>query len=114
MIATSTSYWTAFFDPMDPNHQKARSDMMIFDREKIILSEFVLAEVVSWLLQNNKLKQKNWFLDYAQNTANTRIFHFGKEEFSELAKLCEEKNLTLAEASLEYLSTKLNCDITSY
>jgi hypothetical protein len=79
MIATSTGFWKAFFDPADPNHSEARSDIRIFDREKIVLSEFVIAEVVSWLLENSKTKQKDWFLDYALNTANARIFLFGKE-----------------------------------
>jgi predicted nucleic acid-binding protein len=114
MIATSTGYWMAFFDPENPNHEKARSDIRIFDREKIVLSEFVLAEVASWLLKNNKQKHKNWFLDYAQNTANTRIFHFGKEEFGQVAKICMEKDVAISEASLEYLQTQLNLDVTGY
>ena len=114
MLATTVSYWKAFFDPENPNHQKARAELPLLDREKIVLSEYVIAEVCSWLISMGRLRQKNWFLDYAQNTANTRIFLFGREEFAEMARISIEKDLPLDKASLEYLRARLNCDVTSY
>jgi hypothetical protein len=114
MIATSVAFWKAFFDPANPNHGKARSEIKLFDRERIVLSEFVIAEVSSWLIERGKIPQKNWFLDYVQNTANTRIFLFGREEFAIVLKIALEENLPLDKASLEYLRRSLNCDITSY
>lgn len=114
MIAPGSGFWKAFFDPADPNHQKAMDDIRVFDREKIILSEFVIAEVVSWLLDLGKKKHKDWFLDYARNTANTRIYFFGREEFDDLSRISIEKDIPLAQASLEYLRGRLNCDLTGY
>ncbi len=72
MIATTTAFWKAFFDPEDPDHDKTMSDITVFDKEKILISEFVVAEIVLWL--NNKKKHKQWFLDYVQNTENTLVF----------------------------------------
>ena len=114
MIATGFSYWRAFFDPENPSHSRARSDLALLDREKVVLSEFVIAEVVSYLSSMGKTKLKDWFLDYALNTANVRVFLFGKEEFAELAKIATEKDIPLGPASLEYLRAKLNCDVTGY
>jgi hypothetical protein len=111
MIAPSSGFWKAFFDPADPKHGNALAELRIFDREKIVLSQFVMAEVVSWLLANGKKKQKDWFLDYAQNTVNTRIFHFGREELSDVLKISAEEDIALEKASLEYLRRSLNCDI---
>lgn len=112
MIATTTEFWIAFFDPEDPKHEKARSDIRIFDKEKIVVSQFVAAEVVLWLDSRNK--HKRWFLDYIQNTANTRLFHYGREEFRKVAEMSDESHLTITEASVEYLRKELNCDVTDY
>ena len=112
MIATTTAFWKAFFDPEHPEHDKTLSDIMVFDKEKILISEFVVAEMVLWL--KNKKKHKQWFLDYVQNTANTRVFHYGKEEFEKIAEISSESDLTLTEASVEYLRKELNCDVTDY
>ena len=114
MIATSTEFWKAFFDPSHPKHKKARDDLKIYDKEKIILSQPVVLEIVSWLLENGKTKQKNWFLDYVLNTANIRLYHFGKEEFEKLSEICIEEEQVPSKASLEYLKKYLNCDIVEY
>ncbi|MFN7990759.1 MAG: hypothetical protein U0R44_01235 [Candidatus Micrarchaeia archaeon] len=114
MIATSFEFWRAFFDPGDPHHAKARADIRVYDREKIILSPFIVAEVASWLIEKGKIRQKNWFLDFARNTANARVFIFGKEEFEMIMKIALEENMSLEKASLEYLRRSLNCDITDY
>src|SRR4030042_1602470 len=110
MIATTTAFWMAFFDPEDPKHAKARSDILLFDKEKIVVSQLVAAEVILWL--DEKKKHKEWFLDYVQNTANTRIFHYGREEFGKIAEMSAKSHLSLAEASVEYLRAELNCDVT--
>lgn len=114
MIAATTAFWKAFFDPENPKHSHAMSEILVFDKEKIIISEFVVAEVVSWLKEKGKKKQKDWFLDYALNTANTRVFHYGKEEFHRMAEISADSDLSLAEASVEYLRKELNCDVTGY
>ncbi|HSB47127.1 MAG TPA: hypothetical protein VLD37_03870 [Candidatus Bilamarchaeum sp.] len=114
MIATTVSFWKAFFDPSHPLHAKARGEIRLFDRDKVILSEFVIAEVCSWLIERGKIRQKNWFLDYAENTSNARIFLFGKEEFAEIVKIAILENLTMDKASLEYLRRRLKVDITGY
>jgi hypothetical protein len=112
MIATSAEFWKAFFDPAHPRHGKARSDILVFDREKIVLSAFVLAEVSVWLSERKKAKALEWFLDYAQNTANVRIFHFGKDEFPALARISADERVPLGRASLIYLARSLNLDVS--
>lgn len=114
MIATTVAFWKAFFDPANPAHDKARREMKLYDREKIVLSEYVVAEVCAWLMGLGRLRQKNWFLDYAQNTSNARIFVFGKEEFAEIIRIAMEEDMTMDKASLEYLRRRLSIDITGY
>ena len=114
MIATTTTFWKAFFDRKEKNHKKARSDIAVFDREKIVMSEFIIAEVVSWLLSKGKREHSAWFLDLVQNTANTRIYVFSKEELASVLAISAKEGLPLDSASLEYLKRSLNCDITGY
>jgi predicted nucleic acid-binding protein len=114
MIATTTGFWKAFFDPDDARHGKSKSEALVFDREKILISQFVIAEVVGWLAGIGKEKQKIWFLDYAQNTANTRIFHFGKEEFAEISRISADEGISIADASVEHLKRGSDCDVTGY
>ncbi|MEW6035637.1 MAG: hypothetical protein AB1529_03420 [Candidatus Micrarchaeota archaeon] len=112
MIATSAEFWKAFFDPAHPRHAKARAGIKIFDREKIVLSAFVLAEVSRWLSERKKGRALEWFLDYAQNTANVRIFHFGKDEFAALARISADEGVPFERASLIYLERSLNVDVS--
>ncbi len=112
MIATSTKYWKAFLDSRNLNHKKARDNMKIYDNEKIVINQIVISEIVNWLHENKKIKIKEWFLDYIHNTANVRVFNLGKEELKEISKICIEKKMNFSEGCLEYLHTKLNCDIT--
>ncbi len=114
MIAPTSGFWKAFFDPSEPRHRKARSDIALFDREKIVLSQFVIAEVAGWLLSRGKRAQCAWFLDYAQNTANTRIYIHSKEDLAAVLRISAEEGVSLEKASLEYLKRALNCDITGY
>ncbi len=114
MIAPTSGFWKAFFDPGDRMHLKARAEIALFDREKIVLSQFVIAEVAGWLLSKGKGKQCAWFLDYAQNTANTRIYIHSKEDLAAVLRISAEESVSLERASLEYLRRALNCDITGY
>ena len=112
MITTTTDYWKAFFDPQNHKHQQAVQDLEIFDKEKIILSQITLAEVSSWLTTLGKTKQAEWFLSFANDTANVRVFHFGKEEFEKVIAISIKKRINYSDACLEYLHKNLNCDIT--
>lgn len=114
MIAPTAGFWKAFFDPADKMHRKARSELLIFDREKVVLSQFVLASVAGWLLSNGKKEQCAWFLDYAQNTANVRIYIHAKEDLAAVLRISAEEGIPLDSASLEYLRRALNCDVTGY
>jgi predicted nucleic acid-binding protein len=114
VISFSASFWKAFFDPKDPSHAKARSEIEVYDREDVLLSPFVLSETVGWLLGRRRRKHAAWLLEYAQNTANVRIFAFGKEELSAVMRISAEEGLPLDAASLEYLRKALNCDIKGY
>ena len=102
----------AFFDPNNKNHKKARDNLKIYDKEKIIVDQTVISEVVNWLSQNNKHELIEWWFDYLQNTANVRVFHFGKEEFEIISKICIEQRITSTAGAIEYLNKYLNCDVT--
>lgn len=112
MIATSTEYWKSFLDPNSLNHKKAQDNMKFYDKEKIVINEIVISEIINWLYENKKYLLIEWFFDYVSNTANVRIFHFGKEEFRLISKICLEKQINFSDGSLQYLAQYLNCDIT--
>ena len=114
MIATNTAFWKAFFDPGNPDHERARTDILLFDKEKVVLSQLVLSEVLSWLVARGKMAQRDWFLDYAANTANVRVFGCGDEEFAVLSELARYENTDLAGASVKYLRRYMNCEVTEY
>lgn len=114
MIAPSTGFWKAFFDPAHPSHGKARSDLLIYDRERIVLSPFVLSETVSWLLGLGKRRHAAWLLDYSRETSNVRVFVFGKEELADVFRISAEEGLPLGKASTEHMRRRLNCDVTGY
>ncbi len=113
MIATSTGFWKAFFDPNNVNHKKAKEDIEIYDDEKIIIDSFTLSEVVSWLLEQKKHEIMNWFLDYAKNTANVRTFYIGKQELEFIINTSINEKINFSDACLSYLHKYLNCDITN-
>lgn len=114
MIATTVLFWKAFFDPENPRHEQARADILGYDREKIVISQLVLSEAVSWLVAKGKFAQRDWFLDYAANTANVRIFNFGSDEIPMLFELSVYENTDLVDASVKYLKRYLNCGVTEY
>ncbi|MCI0503353.1 hypothetical protein L0Y65_01425 [Candidatus Micrarchaeota archaeon] len=113
-MATTVGFWKAFFDPENRDHERARTDLLVFDRDKILISQLVLSEVVSWLVSCGKSAQRDWLLDYAANTDNVRVFSFGEEELPVLAELSVYENSDLAGASLKYLKRYLNCAVTEY
>ena len=112
MIATTTGFWKAFFDGKNKTHTKARRDILIFDKEKIVVSQLTVSEVLSWLIKCKKTKHANWFLNYVNQTANVRVFHFGKEEYGKISELIAAKT-DLTGAGDIYLHKQLNCDLTT-
>ena len=112
MIATTTNYWLAFFDPDNIKHKKTRDSILLYDKEQIIIDQIVISQVTNWLFRNNKNNLVEWFLDYVQNTSNVKIYYFGREEFRIITRTCIEKKMNFSEASAEYLQKYLNCDIT--
>ncbi len=114
MITTTARFWKAFFDPQNPDHERARTDILVHEREKVAISQLVLSEVCSWLVQAGKSAQKDWLLDYSANTDNVRIVNFGDEDLAILSELAVYENTDLADASVKYLKRYMNCEVTEY
>jgi hypothetical protein len=114
MIAITTRFWKAFFDPENPDHERARTDILIFDREKVIISQFVLSETISWLVALGKTAQRDWLLDYAANTENVRVLNFGDEEMKVISELAVYENSDLTDASVKYQKRYMNCAVSEY
>ncbi len=112
MIATSSAFWMAFFDPTNINHQKARNSVKIYDKEQIVINTTVITEITNWLVENEKHALASWFLDYVTNTANVKIFYIGKEELNTINGIINDKQTTFSDAILHYLQIHLHCDIT--
>ncbi|MBI5223139.1 hypothetical protein HY990_01825 [Candidatus Micrarchaeota archaeon] len=112
MILTTKGYWRSFFDSYDPLHLKARSDILIFDKEKIIIESNTAFEVVSQLRKNCKSKEADWFIDYYLNTTNVRIYLLGKEEFEAISISALKNPENLEKIKIQFISKKLNFDNT--
>lgn len=126
MILLGTLFWKSFFDPTNNKHTKAKNELLIYDKEKILVDQYTFFKVLVWLEENNKKEHSKWFFDYVKNTSNVRLIYLGKEELSKIkleyiaktdaSKISRELN-TLNNDQFEiavtkYLKNSLNCDST--
>ena len=113
MILIGVAFWKAFFDITNPNHIKAKNELIIYDKEKILINQYSFFKVIVWLEENNKKEHSKWFFDYVLNTNNVRLIYLGKEELTKIALKSQQnlQNLDHFESVvIEYLKNRHNCD----
>lgn len=109
MVILDSNVWIAFLNKNDSNHKKADEifNKLVNKREKIIITEYILLEVVTVLSQKVGKKLADQFIEIAGNTKRIEIISSSADFLNDvLAFYLKQKNrnLSFVDYSLLYLS----------
>lgn len=109
MVIIDSNVWIAFLNKNDSNHKRADEifNKLVDKREKIIITEYVLLEIVTVLSQKVGKKIANQFIEIAGNTKRIEIISSSADFLDEVLAFYlkqKNKNLSFVDYSLLYLS----------
>ncbi len=84
--------------------------MKLYDRDMLVLSGQVVAEVVDWLHSMKKCKHVDWFLDYVRNTKNVKVVHLNASDAAVIERLCVDNDISYSAASCCFFVEQLGCE----
>lgn len=109
MVILDSNVWIAFLNKNDSNHKKADEifNKLVNKREKIIITEYILLEVVTVLSQKVGKKLADQFIEIAGNTKRIEIISSSADFLNDVLTFYlkqKNRNLSFVDYSLLYLS----------
>ncbi len=109
MVILDSNVWIAFLNKNDSNHKKADEifNKLANRREKIIITEYILLEVVTVLSQKVGKKLADQFIEIAGNTKRIEIISSSADFLNDVLTFYlkqKNRNLSFVDYSLLYLS----------
>ncbi|MBN2441843.1 MAG: type II toxin-antitoxin system VapC family toxin [Spirochaetales bacterium] len=80
VIFIDTGYWLALLNKKDNNHESARSKIETLKQSKIVISDFIIFETITFL--NSSLKKHSLamlFMDFIQSLENLEIIEVNSD-----------------------------------
>lgn len=107
MIIIDSNVWIALFVEYDSNHQKAKNILKKLNNQKVLITEYVILEAATVILNKINRKKASDFLEYVLNHdkielyKDEQLFTKTSQKFSELIS-----DLSFVDVSLLHLSGK--------
>lgn len=106
MITFDSNVWIAFLHGSDSQHQKAQK-IFASQKEPVAITEYVIIEVSSVLLQKAGQKTADGFLDLVMNNKDVEVIYAQDQFFNEVVSFFREsatKQLSFIDMSLLHAS----------
>ena len=107
MIILDSNVWIAFFIEYDSNHKKAKNIIKKLGDKKVLITEYIILEVTTVILNKINREKASDFLEYILNHNQVDLLQDDKI-FIQTIKEFKEKlgNLSFVDISLLCLSKK--------
>jgi len=111
-----TSIFVAFFHDKDIHHEEAAEIFKKAEKRKIIISDFLLNEIITVLLRKTGLKKTKKILDFLLNDETLVIRHTSRDEFFEIVDIFKNQNdhLSFVDCSILWLSDQYGLDVATF
>lgn len=119
-VIVDANVWIAYFDRNDSLSDHARSLLKsIFDQEgRIVITDFVIQEVMTVLLYKNKHHAAELFFQFVDDEDLIEIFHCDRTLLHQIihfaAKKSWKQKLSFTDWSLAFLSHHFNMKLLSF
>jgi len=117
MIILDSNIWISSLDQDDSNHKKAKDLILSFQKDKIIITDYILLEIATVLSKKKGKKIADDFINIALNNENIEIWPYSSNVFYELVDFYlkqENKNISFVDYSLIYFSKKYNVKVETF
>jgi predicted nucleic acid-binding protein len=118
MIVVDSSVWVALFNAKDKHHERANKELseVIKSNEKIIVSDFVVLEVTTVLLERVGRAASARFLDFVFKDRHASLAFTGNEIFYLVVKAFPKirRKLSFVDISLILLAKGIRARLMTY
>ena len=116
MRIADTSFLFAFYHESDLKHQKAVELMKLYEKDGVLISDYILGETATLLLYRNSLEASLTFIKKAQETQTVKILKFSEPDFEGILEVFKNQKheIGFIDASVVYLARTMGLDILSF
>src|SRR3989338_339354 len=116
-MIVDSSVFISFYSEADVHHKEAVEIFKKIENSvQIIISDYILNEIISVLLRKFGLKNSLEVLDAILNSSSLYIRHTSEEEFYEIVEVFKNQkdNLSFIDCSILWLAIKSNLEINTF
>lgn len=119
-VLIDSSVWIAYFDKDDPHTERAKKILneLTESGSALLLTDYVIQEIITVLLYKNKPKLAECFMEYLEDEPSAEILSIDAPLVQKTMRFAKSKNwrpkLSLTDWSMFYLANTLNLPLYTF
>lgn len=115
-MIVDTSFLISFYDEGDSNHLRAVELMRRYEKERLLINDYVIGETATVLLYKKDLETALQFISIIEQTGTFKVIHMGSQDFASCCSAFrKQKNqMSFIDASVVYLARLLNDGVATF